>query len=266
MYPTPYFELNQVLGELVSRMQAILCSDLVGAYLQGSFVVGDFDRHSDVDYIVVVLNELSSSQVAALQGMHDRVFHQESKWAQHLEGSYFPQDVLRNHAKRGAKLWYLDNGASALVQSDHCNTLLVRWVVREKGIVLAGPPPSTLIDPISEESLRMEMYETITNWGQEILSNPAPYNNWFYQTFIVLNYCRMLHDLHSGVAGSKRQGANWAKATLDPAWSRLIDAAWDGRPSPEQKIRLPANPQDFIQTLKFVEFIIDESRLYMTNR
>lgn len=40
-----------------------------------------------------------------------------------------------------------------------------------------------------------EALETITGWRQEILDEPQRYNNRFYQGFIVLNFCRMLHDL-----------------------------------------------------------------------
>jgi predicted nucleotidyltransferase len=259
MFPTPYAELNQVLSDLVSRIQEILDSDFVGAYLQGSFAVGDFDLHSDVDFIVVINDALSRDQIDALQEMHDQIYQLDSKWAQHLEGSYFPREILRNHAKRGIKLWYLDNGARSLIRSDHCNTILVRWVVREKGVTLAGPSPNTLVNPISDELLRAEIYGTITNWGQKILDDPTPYNNRFYQSFIVLNYCRMLHDLHTGYAGSKREGADWAKAALDPCWSDLIDGAWAGRPNPAHKVRQPADPQDFEKTLEFVEYVMNES-------
>ncbi len=139
---------------------------------------------------------------------------------------------MRDHAKRGVQLWYLDNGARSLIKSDHCNTLVVRWTVRQKGVSLAGPSPKILVDPVSSELLRVEIYETINNFGQEILDDSAPYNNRFYQGFIVLNYCRMLHDLHTGNIGSKRQGAEWAKAVLDPAWSDLIEGAWASRPNP----------------------------------
>ena len=52
--PTPYPELNTVLRELVDRLQAALGDNFVGAYLQGSFAVGDFDQDSDCDFIVVV--------------------------------------------------------------------------------------------------------------------------------------------------------------------------------------------------------------------
>ena len=50
--PTPYPELNSVLEDLVASVKATLGEAFVGAYLQGSFAVGDFDRHSDVDFII----------------------------------------------------------------------------------------------------------------------------------------------------------------------------------------------------------------------
>jgi predicted nucleotidyltransferase len=119
MLPTPYAELNQVLNDLVTRMQEILGEKFVGAYLQGSFAVGDFDIYSDVDFIVVINDELSPVKISALQEMHDQVYQIDSKWAQHLDGSYFPKEILRDHAMSGVKLWYLDNGTSSLIKSDH---------------------------------------------------------------------------------------------------------------------------------------------------
>jgi hypothetical protein len=39
--PTPYPDLNEVLGELVAGARDVLGEDLVAACLQGSFAVGD---------------------------------------------------------------------------------------------------------------------------------------------------------------------------------------------------------------------------------
>jgi Aminoglycoside adenylyltransferase, C-terminal domain len=108
--------------------------------------------------------------------------------------------------------------------------------------------------------------EAITGWGQEIIANPDCYNNHFHQTFIVLNYCRMLHDLYAGFPGSKLAGAEWAKANLEPSWSALIDRAWDGRPDPASSVRRPAAPEDFESALKFVEHIIEKSKHYSPQR
>jgi hypothetical protein len=257
--PTPYPELNAVLQEMVSGIQAVLQDNFVGAYLQGSFAVGDFDEHSDVDFIVVTEGELSEGQVSALQNLHPRIYQLHSPWAQHLEGSYFPKAVLRDLTQSGKNIWYLDHGATVMIPSNHCNTIVVRWTVRENGIALAGPPPKTLIDPIPVDLLRMEIREVIEWWGAEILADPQHYNNRFYQAFIVLSYCRMLHSLHVGYPDSKRAGAEWAKANLDPAWSGLIDRTWANRPNPAFSVRQPADPEDFARTLKFVQYCIGKS-------
>jgi predicted nucleotidyltransferase len=263
-FPTPYPELNNVLQDLVESVQEILSNDFVGAYLQGSFAVGDFDIHSDVDFIMVTQTELSDNQIQALQVMHEHIYHLDSRWAQHLEGSYFPKNVLRHYSRRGEKLWYLDNGSRSLIKADHCNTIVVRWVLRENGITLTGQTSGTLADPIPVELLRKEIMETIVGWGQKIIDNPDQFNNRFYQTYIVLNYCRMLHDLHTGYPGSKRAGAEWAKFNLDSSWQGLIDRAWSGRPYPEVSARQPADPKDFASTLEFVQYIINKSKHYET--
>ena len=255
-HPTPYPDLNAVLNELTAGSQRALGDAFVGAYLQGSFAVGDFDEHSDVDFIIAIRDELSREQIAALNEMHGRIYDLPAEWAKHLEGSYFPTAILQRADQRGTPLWYLDHGRRSLVRSDHCNTLVVRWVVRQRGIVLAGPAPATLVDPIPAAALRREITATMLDWGQEILDDPAEYRNRFYQGFIVLSYCRMWHDLVVGQPGSKRAGAEWAKATLDPSWSGLIDRAWNGRPNPAVAVREPADPDDFAATLRFVELVM----------
>jgi predicted nucleotidyltransferase len=260
--PTPYLELNAVLGELVESAQVVLGESFVAAGLQGSFALGEFDRHSDVDFIIVVEEELSENQVLALQIMHEQIFNLECEWARHLEGSYFPKDVLRDYAQRGKPLWYLDNGSRSLIESGHDNTVVVRWVMREHGVTLAGPSPATLVDEIPVAAFRQEILEGMNIWGKQILAKPEIINNRFYQTFAVLHYCRMLHDLHTGFPGSKRAGTEWAKANLDMAWAGLIDRAWNGRPNPTLSSRQPADPEDLKSTVAFVRYIIEAGELF----
>jgi predicted nucleotidyltransferase len=150
--PTAYPELNGVLHELVASVRTILGESFCGAYLQGSFALGDADVHSDVDFVIVTHEEVSAAQLAALQDMHSRIYALESPWAQHLEGSYIPRDSLRRLESPRRRYLYLDNGSRELVRDDHCNTRVVRWSLREHGIVLAGPDPKSLVDPVTAES------------------------------------------------------------------------------------------------------------------
>ena len=139
--PTPYKDLNTVLEDLVTSVQAILQDNFIGAYLQGSFAIGDFDEHSDVDFIIVTERELSDSEITALQTMHGRIYDIDIEWAKHLEGSYFPRAILRDYTNSGSDIWFLNHGSREIELSDHCNTVVVRWVLREWGVTLAGVAP-----------------------------------------------------------------------------------------------------------------------------
>src|SRR2546430_7175869 len=88
---TAFADLNRLLIELVDGVRDVLGDTFCGAYLQGSFAVGDADAHSDVDFIVVTRNDVAPEQQAELQALHQRLYAFPTPWAQHLEGSYITQ-------------------------------------------------------------------------------------------------------------------------------------------------------------------------------
>lgn len=255
-HPTQFPELNQVLSALIHAIVGQLHEDVIGAYLQGSFAVGDSDEHSDCDFIFVIEEDLPESRASELERAYLSVRNLDAHWAAHLEGSFFPKDLLRDYRTAGQSIWYVDHGSRALMRSAHDNSAVVRWILREKGVALAGPPAVDLIEPIPVPALREEMYQVFRDWGMEILADPDRIGSRFYQTFVVLSYCRFLHNLHEGIVASKRAGAKWAKARLDPAWHDLIDRAWLGRPDPATSVRTPADPAELARTLAFVEEVL----------
>ncbi len=255
--PTQHPELDSLLRQLVHEVRGVLGSNFVGVYLQGSLATGDFDEHSDVDFVIVTKDRLPSRIVDALQKRHVYVHGLKSRWAKKLEGSYFPQNLLRNIDRAGEELWYLDNGSSTLVRSPHCNTVVVRWILRNRGIVLAGPPISSLVGPVSTHALRVDILTTFINWGHQILAEPERIGSRFYQGFAVLSYCRMLRDFTFGTIASKRTCSDWAKSTLDPSWTGLIERAWRTRPNRKLTSRQPADSADLELTLQFVRYVMD---------
>ena len=254
--PTAYPELNGVLQEMVTSLQAILGDHLLAVYLQGSFAAGDWDDDSDVDFLVVISQEVSENELVSLQAMHARIYDLGSSWAHHLEGSYFPKNTLRQDDPSKAPLLYLDNTSRELIRSNHDNTRVVRWVTREFGIALIGPDPRALIDPVSTEQLRQEVSETMRDWASQLLADPDQMNNRWFQPFAVLSYCRMLHTLHTGRIGSKLAGARWAMSALDRRWVDLIERALEERPNPSLKIQQRADPNDFSRTLDFIKYAL----------
>jgi predicted nucleotidyltransferase len=260
--PTAYHDLNAVLEDFVATVQQILGENFCGAYLQGSFAVGDADQHSDVDFIVVTQDEVSEAHVAALQEMQERLYALETTWAQHLEGSYFPKELLRRVDPARTPLIYFDNGSTEPARDNHCNTAVVRWSLREHGVVLAGPDPKTLVDPVAPDDLRNEVRDAIVEFAAWA---PSPtkaggMSRWM-QPYLIVNLCRMLQTLETGEVASKKAAGEWGLAALDPEWTDLIQQALDDRPDPWARVYQPADLEVAERTLVFVDYALSRSRL-----
>ncbi|MHB8510238.1 MAG: hypothetical protein ACYDGR_16605, partial [Candidatus Dormibacteria bacterium] len=150
--PTQFPGLNALLVEFTERVRGILGENFVGAYLQGSFAVGDPDLASDCDFLVPVHRPISAEQEARLRALHRELYARQGSdldelegWTDHLEGSYPNGDELRTLEGLGRRWLYGDHGNPEMEWSTHCNTEVVRWSMRECGVTLLGPNPESLV-------------------------------------------------------------------------------------------------------------------------
>lgn len=258
--PTVAPDLNAVLAALTAGIRATLGEVLLAVYLQGSWALGDADAYSDVDWLAVVARPLSAGEIAALEDLHRRLYALPSPWAQHLEGSYAPLDSIRADDPARTPWPYLDNGSQELVPSDHDNTRVVRWTLYECGVALWGPAPRTLIAPVPADALRAEVLATMASWGRDLLADPAPLDNRWYQAFAVLWYCRALHTLETGRVTSKRAAVEWAMEALEAPWAGLIARAWAERPNTWANVHLAADPDEAAETHAFIGYAVERVR------
>ena len=131
-------------------------------------------------------------------------------------------------------------------------------MLREHGICLAGPNPTSLVDVVTADDLRREIHTTLTAWEEDLLANfgDGRWSAWL-QPHIVLAYCRALHTLSSGRVGSKRAAGLWALDALDREWAPLIQRALDDRPDPWLRVHRPANPALVARTWEFVAYALE---------
>jgi predicted nucleotidyltransferase len=259
----PYPELRQVLEVFVDGIAAELKENLAGIYLVGSIASGDFDLDSDVDFLVVTHAELTEADKEALQEIQVRVHEMDCYPAKHLEGSYISLGDLNDWSIVGKKqLYYFDNGSTAYEYSTHENKWHVRWILRERGIPLAGPAPDTILRPIPVAEMLDEIKETMlegmTAFQNQIDGPLTFWNSRFGQSFFVLTYCRMLHTLHTGTVQSKKAGASWARQFLDPKWIHLIDQAWEEREGVRLGIKIGQRAELALlhETLEFMKYAL----------
>ncbi len=259
----PYPELREVLIVFVNEIAAEINENLVGIYLVGSLALGDFDLDSDVDFLVVTCRELTESDMGPLQAVQTRVHELAGYPAKHLEGSYISLGDLNDRSTVGKKpLYYFDNGSTTYELATHDNQWHVRWVLRERGITLAGPKPETLMPPIPIQEMLDEIKATlilIRGFFQEEINHPLGFwNSRFGQSFAVLTYCRMLLTLHTGTVQSKKAGMIWAKQFIDPRWVGLLDQAWEERAGVRfgVKIGQRAELTSLNKTLEFMNYAV----------
>jgi hypothetical protein len=222
--PTPYAELNEVLAGLVSDVQAILDGTLVGAYLQGSFALGDGDMQSDCDFLFVLREQPNPGQLGRLVLLHDEIPTRPGHWTHHLEGSYPIAGDLRDLSGLGREWWYVNHGWRCVQRSTHCNAEIVRWTLREKGITLAGPAPAALVDPVPPEAIRARMKADLARQIPD-LRTWAPLDVAWTQRYIVATTCRMLYSLETAEVTSKRRAMEWALGRLGREWAPLLRQA-----------------------------------------
>lgn len=270
---TPYLELDGVLTDCARTLRKALKDNFVGLYPLGSLAIGDFDLTSDVDFLVVTRNDLSADELDRVRSCHTGFLSRDTRWVKHLEYSFFSQKKLRESSSPYAadgqrvdaedrQLWYFCNGSPMVEKSDHDNTLVTRWTLRNKSRAVLGPEPASFAPEVLSDELRREIRASMLGWDRLIRNNASPFDNRFHQVFLALNNCRALQDLYEGRITSKLDGVRWAKHHLDTQWYPLIDYCWRERQDTGIHISQPAQPEAFERTLAFIEYTTGLARHY----
>jgi hypothetical protein len=265
---TSYPEVNMVLDVLAPAVQSILGNQFIGMYLYGSLAYGGFDRDSDVDYVVVTHDDLSDANFSALQEMHARIARIDSWCATQLEGSYVPKHALRtfdpvrvlfNHIDRGPgeQLHRMEIKDDKTSRAWWGGWVILRRVLLESGITIAGPAPVALIELVMPDELRQANLADLHGWFEPMLSDTAQLEQFGYQPYAVLTMCRVLYTHEHGVIASKQAAAQWAQERLGEPWKSLIDRAWNGRHHPEVK----ASPDEIKLTQDFIRYALEHTQL-----
>ena len=137
-HPTPYQDVNDFLALMLSALQTTLHRQLVGFYLGGSLALGDFNpQRSDIDFVVITADVLSTEMIAALAAMHASLWDSEANWAKRLDGSYMPQQVIRRWTPEHPPCPFVEGDSFTVTNQG--SAVIQRHVLGEAGVVVAGP-------------------------------------------------------------------------------------------------------------------------------
>jgi hypothetical protein len=248
--PTPYPGINAILNFLLPDVQAILGNQFTGMYLHGSLAYGDFNPEtSDIDFLVVTQAALPVRTFTALKALHARLFQSRLAWSQKLEGAYLPNQLLRRHIPAHAPIPWLGVDGHFALETLGSDWIIQRWILREKGLVVSGPPLAGLIDPVSPQALRQAVRGSLREWWSPPFPSPERFQSSAYQAYAILTMCRSLYVLEHGHLASKPEAARWAMQSLGAPWRALISSASAFRPGMEFN-RLE-------ETVDFIRYTLD---------
>jgi predicted nucleotidyltransferase len=243
-------DVSDLLADIQARLTRLLSGNLVGIYVFGSVASDGYDPGvSDVDLLVVTARPLAAADYVRLQQMHDAVAAGRDQWKDRIEVAYLPRQALRTFKERTSEMGIVSPGEPFHVVTAGRDWLMNWYDVREHGVVLAGPDPKTLIDPITRSELKACIRDYVRLFPERVRDN-------FHQgsdAYAVLTMCRSLHTNVVGKTPTKRVAAEWAASTY-PEWSNLISQAQEWRMAGDNEAT--NSPEIHAQVAAFVDFTL----------
>lgn len=222
---TPYPAVNTVLTEWVDGLKGLLDKKIVGLYLSGSLAYGDFvPERSDIDLQAVLRSPLTLDELRAVEQLHKEIERICPEWADRIECSYVPFELMREmYPPATPRPWW--GFGTLYAEAPAGNEWIINhYLLSKHGIALEGPDFDELIPPIDIQRVRQASARDLFQEWVPKIDDRAWLSNSHYQSYLVLNLCRILHIVVHGEPGSKKVAGQWAKATY-PQWKNLIEEA-----------------------------------------
>jgi predicted nucleotidyltransferase len=222
-------EIDVEIFEFISHYKNMLlenCSDkIIGIYLFGSLAYGGFDKgRSDIDIVVITKTLLKGFELDTVKNIHKKLEAINQKWSKRFEASYTSIDMLKEiNPPKDPRPYY---GEIFYDEATYGNEWLINnYLLYNYGITIYGPEFKTLINkPINikevQEACIKDFYK---EWKPKINDNEW-LSNSHYQSYIVLNICRILYTINRMELTSKQKSCEWVKNNYTE-WKELIEEA-----------------------------------------
>lgn len=219
--------VGELLARLVGGQERALGNDLVGSYLYGSVVTGEFEPGiSDIDTVAVVRSDLTDAQIALLERLHRQIAEEMSLWEDRVEVVYLSARALTTFRSGSSPAARISPG-----EPFHAITVDHRWLIdwyqlRGCGVALCGPPADSLVPVIARDEYRDAVRHHMLEWPDWV----GGCTTQGEQAYAILTMCRGLRTWRTGELVSKREAALWAIESL-PEYADFIREAlvWRAR-------------------------------------
>ena len=257
MQPTPYEKINSLLSSLLSNIQQVLGTKLVGLYLYGSATAGDFDRDlSDVDLLAAVQTDITDKEFSELEKMHDDFIQKHPNWKDRVEVAYLSLHGLKTFKNERSQIVVISPGEPLNIHDAGHDWLINWYVIQEYGITLFGPHPRTLIPRISKDEY-VEWVKKQTNLWRDRIEDFDQKTTTGSAAYAIYTMCRAMVAARHGRQVSKNYAIAWAKNEF-PQWTSLLELAEDWRKG-QWDTKKEVVGSELPRVVEFVNFAINQT-------
>jgi predicted nucleotidyltransferase len=224
--------INEEIYQFITCYKDLLlerCCNITGIYLFGSLTYGGFNEgRSDIDIVVITKTLIKGSELDAIKNIHNELENINPKWSKRFEASYTPREMLKE--KNPPKIPRPYYGEVFYDEATYGNEWLINnYLLYHHGITIYGPEFKTLInEPINIKDVREACINDFYKEWMPKINDDKWLSNGHYQSYIVLNICRILYTTYKSETANKQKSCDWVKANYNE-WEGLINESeqWD---------------------------------------
>ncbi|MCB0095403.1 MAG: nucleotidyltransferase domain-containing protein [Caldilineaceae bacterium] len=191
---TEFSEVNHLLNDLLSGLQSILKEYLLGVYVYGSFVWGDFDETtSDIDILVALNQEMTPEEFTALDDLHANLVQHFPGWNDRIEVAYASYRMLQHFKIEQGQIAVISPGEPFHLKRAGTDWLINYYLLQTNSLILYGPSAKSIIAPVSNKEFIEHVKKQAIEWQDWVIHTR---NSLGYQYYAVLTLCRALYVLH----------------------------------------------------------------------
>lgn len=207
--------VKTIINELKMDLIETFLTKITAIYIHGSIVTENFRaKSSDIDYLVLLSNELDEIEVETLKEIHRSLVSKHGHWGKKLEGSYvLRSEVLNENPPLKPRLYYNDMFLRYEVYG--LEWIFEQYILKNYGVAIYETDSKVFFKEISPDTIKeASMNLLMREWLPKIKNTDYNWTNE-YLVYGVLSVCRLIYSIETGSIKSKLDSASYVSSIYD---------------------------------------------------
>ncbi len=220
--------IKNVVNDVSDKIEKMLGDNIVGIYLFGSLVLGDFNENfSDIDLMIVLKKGINKDEFERIKDLQKYISEKYSRFGTDgIEMIFVSTETIKNYLVKETFLTAVAPGNPLETVVCKPEFLIYFYIVKNYGKTILGTPKEEVFPIISETDF--------VNMSNKVATENIPYwkeackKTLHEQFYSVITLCRALYIKENKTYPSKLEAKNWTKNKY-PNFKDIIEYAWNQR-------------------------------------